>query len=132
VDNPTVQKNGLMSTCNTGVCTCSASPGPIVAEMLIGIGETACVVWDEAIPAAMKILSFVVPYTGAAAPGAKGLFKAAGKVFKQGSKHCANVCPGVQYTVVDPKDIGTQLGLLDCGIGKAREGKKRGEMVWVA
>jgi len=97
--------------------------------MIMGIGETTCVAWDAGIAGGMKVLQFVVPYTGGAAAGAKGLFKAAGKVFKYGSKNCVGVCKGHEYTVVDPMDIKTQLGLLDCGVAEKREA---GEMIWVA
>lgn len=117
-----------MRTCNTGVCQCSASPGPIIAEMVLGIGETTCVAWDAGIAGGMKVLSFVLPIQGGAT-GAKGLFKAAGKVFKYGSKTCTGVCRGHEYTVVDPNDIKTQLGLLDCGVMEKRE---EGERLWVA
>lgn len=96
------------------MCQCSTAPGQLIAEILIGIGEVACVAVDEAIPLAAKILSFVVPYVGEGAAAGKGLFKAGGKVFKKGSKDCGNVCPGHEYTVIDPNDAQSQLGILDC------------------
>lgn len=107
---------GVLNTCSQNVCSCSAAGAQLVSEILIGIGEVACVAVNEAIPQAAAVLSFIVPYAGEAAAGAKGLFKAGKKVFKKGSKDCGNVCPGHEYTVVDPKDIATQLGILDCGM----------------
>jgi len=117
--DPTAAQYGVALICSDQSCSCSAELAKGFDEAVIGIGEVLCAVVDEAIPLAENLLGYVIPYAGKAAEGASELFSAAGKVLKKGAKNCADVCPGHQYTVVDPTDIGTQLGILDCGLASS-------------
>jgi hypothetical protein len=80
-----------------------------------------CAVWNNAIPAAVEILQFVIPYVGELAEGAETaeFFEAAGQVLKKGSKDCSIACKenspsGQKFTAVNPMDQGSWAGILPC------------------
>jgi hypothetical protein len=116
-DNTQALTVGFLSTfVQQSFCTCSVAAAEIVDEILIGLGEMVCVVWNEAFQDAALVLAFVVPYVGEAAEGVEvaKLFKAAKKVFKKGAKNCDLACPGHQYTVVDQMDVDSMRDVRDC------------------
>jgi len=88
-----------------------------ITDTLIAIGETTCMVVNEAAEAEAKLLKL------AGKVSKQKEVKWAGRIYKiglsvlaHGSKmgSCKNVaCPGHEFVAIDPEDMEAQLGLLD-------------------
>jgi len=88
-----------------------------ITDTLIAIGETTCMVVNEAAEAEAKLLKL------AGKVSKEKEVKWAGRIYKiglsllaHGSKmgSCKNVgCPGHEFVAIDPEDLEAQLGLLD-------------------
>ena len=89
----------------------------ITTHALIAVGETACFVVNEAAALTPKALSAIGTISK------QQELKWAGKIVKVGEHivargakmgKCDNVgCPGHQFTMLDPKNLGKSLGLLN-------------------
>jgi len=120
-NNSAALQYGYASICvDLAYCTCSVTAAEIVGQILIDIGDVICAVWNEAIPAALGILQFVVPYVGELAEGAEAaeFFEAADQVLKKGSKDCNLACnqnaSGQKFTAVNPLDNSTWADIFPC------------------
>ncbi|KAK4496599.1 hypothetical protein PRZ48_012579 [Zasmidium cellare] len=97
----------------TGQCLCYKDDQ--VEQMLLGLGDAICLAVNDAAYDAAIFTSFLIPYVGEAADAGAALYRIGSKIVRKGAKDCGiNVCPGHKYTVVDPEDFQSQVGILAC------------------
>ncbi|KAK1074685.1 hypothetical protein LTR74_000929 [Friedmanniomyces endolithicus] len=121
--------HGISITCESaqvlnghpyGLCTCiglTAGEAQDIGNAIIAIGETACIVVDEALKITPKLLSLMGTLTRQTELKWAGrLIQIGTNIFAHGSKlgHCDNAgCPGHNFVAVDPAHLEKSLGLLN-------------------